>query len=82
MKDFFKQIKIEDGDKLAMAEAYRLYETLPIENQNRIPSDFINTLLALGDLKSVKRFETRQEIDDYKFSEKAKYLIMYMCTFN
>lgn len=78
----FNSINVEKEDKIAMAEAYRLYECLPLEDKKKIPQDFVETILTLGDFDSVKKFENRQEIDDYQFTEKGKYLIMYMCTFD
>ena len=82
MEDFLKFEGLEEEDKIAMAEAYRLYECLPIEDKRKIPAKFVDTIFTLGDLETVKRFENRQEINEYKFSEKGKYLLMYMCTFN
>ncbi len=78
----FNLDNIEDEDKIAMAEAYRTYEILDEFDQRKIPSDFVETILRYGDLESIKPFKTKEEFDSYDFSQKGKYLLMYMCTFN
>ena len=73
---------LDAEDKVAMAEAYRVYEMLDEYDQLKIPQNFIETIHRFGDLVNVKPFDSKKEFDDYKFSEKGKYLLMYMCTFN
>ena len=78
----FNLDNIEDEDKIAMAEAYRTYEMLDEFDQRKIPVDFVETMLRYGDLMSVQPFKNKEEFDNYSFSQKGKYLLMYMCTFN
>jgi len=76
-----KKIKLLEEDRIAMAEAYRAFEMLDENDKEKVPVDFIDTLLDEGDFSKVKAFETKEEVDEYPFSKKAWYLIMYMCTF-
>ncbi|MBR6252815.1 MAG: hypothetical protein IKR04_03140 [Clostridia bacterium] len=72
---------ILEEDRIAMAEAYRAFEMLDENEKERVPADFVDTLLSEGDFTKVKRFRSKEEVDNYQFSRKAWYLIMYMCTF-
>ena len=65
-----------------MAQAYRVYELLTPEERANIPSEFIDTLVFYGDFDSVKPFTSKKDMLDYNLSDKALYLVMYMCTFN
>ena len=73
--------EITSEDRIAMAEAYRAYELMTPEDREKVPEDFVNMLLDCGNFDDVKPFETRDEFLNTEFSEKAIYLIMYMCTF-
>ncbi|MBR3280343.1 MAG: hypothetical protein IKI57_00655 [Clostridia bacterium] len=68
--------------RINMAQAYRVYEMLTPEERAKIPSEFIDTLVYYGDFDSVKPFSSKKDMLDYKLSDKAMYLVMYMCTFN
>ncbi len=83
MSDNFKidYNNLTDEDRVAMAEAYRTFEILDEIDQSKIPEDFVETLLKFGDINSVKPFESIDDFDKYQFSQKGKYLLMYMCTF-
>ncbi len=76
-----KEVKLKEEDRIAMAEAYRAFEMLDENEKEKVPADFIDNLLAEGDFLSVKPFKTRKEVEEYPFTKKAWYLIMYMCTF-
>ena len=73
--------KITDVDKIAMAEAYRVYQLLPLDEQAKIPEDFVDRLVLYVDFKKVKPFKNKEEMMSYNLSDEAMYLIMYMCTF-
>ena len=75
-------LNIKDDDKIAMAEAYRVYELFQDEEKEKIPEDFIETLLYFGDFKKVPPFASLDEMKKAQLSQKAKYLLMYMCTFD
>ena len=75
-------LDIKEDDKIAMAEAYRVYEFFQDEEKEKIPEDFVETLLYFGDFKKVPPFKNLQEMKEAKLSQKAKYLLMYMCTFD
>ena len=83
MPDFnsINELNITEEDKVAMAEAYRVFELLDDEEKEKIPAHFIETLLYFGDFKSVSPFSDIKELKRYSLSKKAKYLVMYMCTF-
>ena len=68
--------------RINMAQAYRVYELLTPEERANIPSEFIDTLVFYGDFDSVKPFTSKKDMLDYNLSDKALYLVMYMCTFN
>ena len=70
-----------EEDRIAMAEAYRAFEMLDEYDKDKVPADFVDTLLSEGDFSKVRRFHSKEEVDNYNFSRKAWYLIMYMCTF-
>jgi hypothetical protein len=73
---------ITDEDRIAMADAYRVYELLSLEEQQDVPEDFINTLLYYGDFKNATPINSVEEaLKEGRLSKKAMYLIMYMCTF-
>ena len=77
-------MKIEEitpEDKIAMAQAYRFYQMLDCCDQEKIPSDFIETLETFGDFEKVSPFKSAEEALKANLSDKANYLIMYMCTF-
>ena len=71
-----------EEDRIAMAEAYRAFEMLDENEREKVPADFIDTLLYYGDFTKVKKFKSAEEVDNYDFSRKAWYLILYMCTFS
>ena len=77
-----KAKELTKEDKIALAEAYRFYQMLIYDDQQKIPQDFIEFLKNNGDLDSVKPFESKEDALNAKLSQKANYLIMYMCTFN
>ena len=77
-----EEVELLDEDRIAMAEAYRAFEMLDEIDKEKVPADFIDNLLSEGDFSSVKPFKTKKEVDEYEFSTKAWYLIMYMCTFD
>jgi len=81
-----KKLKLDDSitdeDRMAMAQAYRAYELLTKEEKLKIPKTFTDTLLEYGNFKEVKPFKDKSEITVSNLSTKAKYLLMYMCTFN
>ena len=68
--------------RVTMAEVYRIYEMLSPEEKDNIPGSFIDTLVYYGDFDSVKPFHSKKEALKYNLSDKAWYLIMYMCTCN
>ena len=73
--------ELTDIDKVAMAEAYRVFQLLPLDEQAKIPEDFVDRLILYGDFKKVKPFKNKEEMQNYDLSDEAMYLIMYMCTF-
>ena len=75
------ELNITDEDKVAMAEAYRVYELFQDEEKEKIPDNFVETLLYFGDFKKVKPFANVEEMKNANLSLKGKYLLMYMCTF-
>ncbi len=84
MKNKKQQIdfnNLQEDDKIAMAEAYRAYEILDYDDREKIPSDFVETILKYGNLLAVKPFASKEEFENYNFSIKGKYLLMYLCTF-
>lgn len=74
--------EILEEDRIAMAEAFRVYQMLDDEDKEKVPADFVDTLFSEADLTKVKPFKSKEEADNYNFSRKAWYLIMYMCTFD
>ena len=69
-------------DRIAMAEAYRVYELLSLEEQSHIPQDFVDSLLRYGDFENTTPINSVDEaIEEGRLSKKALYLVMYMCTF-
>jgi len=68
-------------DKIAMAEAYRVYELLSPEDQGKIPEDFVNRLLYYGDFKKVKPYSSMEDIENGNISRNGLFLVMYMCTY-
>ena len=75
----FEELKNED--KLALAEAYRVYEMLSGPEQEKIPEEFVNVLLNYGDLSLVKPLDPSKELSEQNISKRGMYLVMYMCTF-
>ncbi len=73
---------INEEDRIAMAETYRIYQFLNDEEKNKIPHEFIETLVRFGDFLRVKPYGSKKEISMHNISQKARYLVMYMCTFN
>ncbi len=83
MNNMFKlDESVTDEDRIAMAQAYRAYELLTKEDKLKIPKTFVDTLLDFGNFKEVKPFKDKSEMTISDLSTKAKYLLMYMCTFN
>ncbi len=83
MDDLFnKDETITDEDRIAMAQVYRVYQLLTRDDKAKIPQEFVETLLEHGNFKEVKPFKDKSEINMTAFSQKAKYLLMYLCTFN
>lgn len=71
---------LKNEDKLALAEAYRVYELLNDEDKEQIPEEFIEMLLNNGDLSLVKPLDTSKSLKDFNLSKRGQYLVMYMCT--
>ena len=69
-------------DVLASTEAFRMFQMLDVAEREKIPADFVDKLLDSADLSLVPPFKNKDEVDNYEFSKKAWYLIMYMCTFD
>ena len=74
--------EITNEDRIAMAEAYRVYQMLDFYEQAKVPSDFVSFIEANADLGMVVPFETPEEALNANLSEKGRYLVMYMCTFD
>lgn len=75
----YEELKKED--KLALAEAYRVYEMLSGPEQEKIPRDFVNILLNYGDLTLVKPLDPNKDLSEQNLSKRGLYIVMYMCTF-
>ncbi|MBO5142455.1 MAG: hypothetical protein J6C46_05580 [Clostridia bacterium] len=75
----YSEINIDD--KLALAEAYRVYEMLNGSEQEKIPSEFVDLLLTHGDLSLIGPLDSQKSLEEQNISKYGKYLIMYMCTF-
>ena len=71
---------LKNEDKLALAEAYRVYELLNDEDKEQIPEEFVEMLLYNGDLSLVKPLDPAKSLKDFNLSKKGQYLVMYMCT--
>ncbi len=82
MKKVFPDRNITAEDRIAMAEAYRVYELLEDKDKEKIPTHFVETLVYYGDFKKVLPFENEKDYENYEMSPKGKHLLMYMCTFN
>lgn len=72
--------ELEKEDKLALAEAYRVYELLSDSEKQKVPQDFVDTLLYFGDLRLVKPLDPSKKLADMNLSERGLYITMYMCT--
>jgi len=73
---------ISKDDRIAMAEAYRVYEILEPQEKMKVPPYFVNSLLKFADLSVVPPFEEKDSFSIDKLTQKGKYIVMYMCTFN
>ncbi len=69
-------------DRVAMAEAYRVYQMLSNRDKAKIPSKFISFIEQNAELGAVKPFKTKSEALKAFISEKANFILMYMCTFD
>ena len=74
----YEQLKNED--KVALAEAYRVYELLSGPEQEKIPEDFVDALLYFGDLRMVKPLDPNKPLEEQNLSKRGLYMVMYMCT--
>lgn len=74
----FKDLNMED--KLAFAEAYRVYEILNGPDKDRIPSEFVDALLYYGDLRLVGPLNPEKSLKEQNISKLGMYIVMYMCT--
>lgn len=72
--------ELKNEDKLALAEAYRVYELLRPEEKELIPKKFVDTLLDYGDLSLVNRLDSSKSLKDLNLSKLGLYIVMYMCT--
>lgn len=72
--------ELKKEDKIALAEAYRVYELLSGPEQERVPRDFVETLLNYGDLTLVKPLDPNKNLEEQNLSKRGMYLVMYMCT--
>ena len=72
---------LEQEDKLALAEAYRIYEILSGFDKDKIPTKFVETMLKYGDLRLVKPLDPSKSLKEQNISKKGMYLALYMCTF-
>ncbi len=68
-------------DRIALAEAYRVYELFEDTEKEKIPQEFVQTLLEYGDLSLVKPLDASKRIEEQNLSKRGLYLVMYMCTF-
>ena len=68
-------------DRVAMAEAYRVYQMLSFEEKAKIPSDFISFIEENAELGAIEPFKTKTDALKAFVSEKANFILMYMCTF-
>ena len=73
--------ELQKEDKLALAEAYRVYELLDGPDQEKITKEFVNTLFNYGDLSLVKPLDPAKPLNEQGLSKRGLYLVMYMCTF-
>lgn len=73
--------ELKNEDKLALAEAYRVYELLDGPDKEKIPEEFVETLLSYGDLSLVKPLDPAKSLEEQNLSKRGLYLVMYMCTF-
>lgn len=73
--------KLKNEDKLALAEAYRVYELLSGPEQEKIPEEFVNILLNYGDLSLIGPLDPNKDLENQNLSKRGLYLVMYMCTF-
>jgi hypothetical protein len=69
-------------DRVAMAEAYRVYQMLSCREKAKIPSKFISFIEQNAELGAVKPFKSKSDALKAFISEKANYLLLYMCTFD
>ena len=74
----FEELKNED--KLALTEAYRIYEILNDEDKEQIPKDFVEILLNYSDLSLVSPLDPSKSLKEFNLSKRGQYLVMYMCT--
>lgn len=72
--------ELKKEDKLALAEAYRVFEILRPEEKEMIPKEFVNTLLDYADLSLVKPLDPTKKLKDQNLSKQGLYIVMYMCT--
>lgn len=74
--------ELKNEDKLALAEAYRVYEILSGPEQELIPEEFVDTLLSYGDLSLIGPLDPSKSLKEQNLSKRGLYLVMYMCTFS
>ncbi len=75
----FSELRTED--KLALAEAYRVYEILEGADKDKIPQEFVDSLLYYGDLRLVGPLDPEKSLKEQNISRLGMYIVMYMCTF-
>ena len=74
----FSELRAED--KLALAEAYRVYEILEGADKDKIPEEFVDSLLYYGDLRLVGQLDPKKTLKEQNISRLGMYIVMYMCT--
>ena len=80
MEDNF-DFSVSKEDRIAMAEAYRVYEILEPQEKQKVPPYFIDSILKCADLKAVEPFDSNKSFSIDDLSLKGRYIVMYMCTF-
>ena len=73
--------ELKEEDKLALAEAYRVYELLEDTEKEKIPEEFVQAMLNYGDLSLVKPLDASKPLEEQNLSKRGLYWVMYMCTF-
>lgn len=67
-------------DRIALAEAYRVYELLEDTEKEKIPPAFVGRLFDYGALDLVPPFDPTKTLKDFQLSERGKYIVLYMCS--